>query len=107
MKRARIADRAAAELVATLADDDVFAVQKEEHMAAQAVAEAALIDRVIDEVDRELAAQDRVEQVRLSRSFTDQVRARRARRRADREVLRAVPVRLDAPARRDSGSEAA
>lgn len=93
MKSARITDPHACEAIAVVTDDDISAVQEEEAMAA----EVAYIERVIDEVDRELAAQERAEHVRRSRSFTDQVRARRAHRRGDREVLRALPVRLDAP----------
>lgn len=101
MKFARIADRQAAEAVALLDDEVVCAVAEEEAMAA----EVAEIDRLIDEVDQELAVQERTEQVRVSRAFTDQVRAQRSRRRADREVLRALPPRLPVPAR--FGREAA
>lgn len=107
MKLGRIADVEAAAAIAALVDDDVFAVQKEEHMAAQAVEEVALIDRLIDEVDKELTAHERAEHVRLSRAFTDQRRARRAHRRAEREVLRTLPVRLDAPVIREVAGEAA
>lgn len=60
-------------------------------------AEVAYIDRLLAEVDRELADQERTEQVRLKHYFTDQVRARRALRRAERGVLRSLPTRLPAP----------
>lgn len=64
------------------------------------------VDQMLEEVDRELAAQERAEWVRVSRSFTDQIRAQRAKRRAARVALRALPVRLDASAH-ESESEAA
>jgi hypothetical protein len=54
----------------------------------------AAIDRLIEQVDRELVAEQHVEGVRLSHAFTDQRRARRASRRAGRSVLRSLPVRL-------------
>lgn len=93
MEFARITDEHAAEALAWLSDEDISAVQREEEMAT----EVAYIDRLIEEMDRELAAQERAERVRLTRSFTDQVRAQRAKRRAARVALRALPVRLDAP----------
>jgi hypothetical protein len=65
----------------------------------------AEIDRLLEDVDRELAAQERTEKVQLAHRFTDQVRARRMHRRADREVLRALPVRIEVPP--ELGSEAA
>lgn len=55
------------------------------------------VDQVLEEVDRELAAAERIEWARVSRSFTDQIRAQRAKRRAARVALRSLPVRLDAP----------
>lgn len=88
MKTARITDQQAIDAMTRLADDLVSAVVEEEVMAA----EVACIDRMIDEVDQELAAQERTERVRLSRSYTDQVLAQRARRRAERVALRALPV---------------
>lgn len=103
MKFARITDPLAAEVVAAVSDETVSAVHEEEAMAA----EVAEIDRLIDEVDRELAAQERTESVRVSRAFPDARRMRRARRRADRELLRALPQRLDMPAADAVGSEAA
>jgi hypothetical protein len=45
------------------------------------------IDRLIEEVDRELAAEERTATVRLIHSFTDRQRAQRACRRANRVVL--------------------
>lgn len=89
MKPARITDPQASEVLAALGDDLVSAVEREELMAA----EVAEIDRLIDEVDRDLAVQARTESVRITRDATDQVRARRARRRADRELLRALTSR--------------
>jgi len=92
MKFARITDPLAAQVVAAVSDETVSAVEEEETMAA----EVAEIDRLIDEVDRDLAAQVRTESVRITRDVTDQVRARRARRarrRADRELLRALTSR--------------
>lgn len=103
MKFARINHPHASEVLAALGDDVVSAVEKEEAMAA----EVAEIDRLIDEVDRDLAAQERTESVRLTRTFADARRVRRARRRADREVLRALPTHLDVPAADAVGSEAA
>lgn len=46
------------------------------------------VDRLIDDVDRELAAAGYTETVRVSREFTDQRRARRAARRDENAVLR-------------------
>lgn len=106
MKHGRIASAEAARVVATLTDDDVSAVQREEHLAAQAAEEVALVDRLLEEIDRELIAQQRAEHVRLSRAFTDPVRARRAHRRADRAVVRTLPAHLTAECRATS-SEAA
>ncbi|GAA5115935.1 hypothetical protein [Haloechinothrix salitolerans] len=90
MKSVRITDPVASEALAALGDDVVCAVQREEDMAA----EIARIDALLEEADRDLACDERAESVRISRVATDQVRARRARRRADREVLRALPTRL-------------
>lgn len=103
MRQARITDPLAVSAVAAVSDETVSAVEREEAMAA----EVAEIDRLIDEVDRELAAQECTESVRLTRAFTDARRMRRARRRADREALRTLPTRLDVPAAGAVGSEAA
>lgn len=88
MKSARITDRHAAEALVWLADDDISAVQKEEAMAA----EVAEIERLLEEIDRELVAAERAERVRVSRRFTDQVRAQRAKRRAARVAVRSLPA---------------
>lgn len=101
MEFARIADPQARSAFEVWADDDITAVQKEEDMAA----EVAYIDRLIAEVDRELANQERAEQVRIKHRFTDQRRARRAHRRAEGGVLRSLPDRLAPP--RAGESEAA
>jgi len=89
MRQVRITDPLAAQAVAAVSDETVSAAHEEELMAA----EVAEIDRLIDEVDRDLAAQERTESVRITREVTDQVRARRARRRANRELLRALTSR--------------
>lgn len=91
MEFARIADRQARAALALWSDEDITAVHEEEVMAV----EVAYIDRLIDEVDRELVAQERAELVRMTRRFTDQVRARRAHRRADRAAVRSLPRRHD------------
>ncbi|WP_199430841.1 hypothetical protein [Qaidamihabitans albus] len=95
--------RQARELLDLATDPDISAVQREEEMHA----ERAEIDQIIAEVDRELAAEARTEAWRLSREFTDQRRARRASRRAGREVLRALPTRLDVAEAAELGGEAA
>ncbi|GAA5128868.1 hypothetical protein [Haloechinothrix salitolerans] len=94
MKFVRITDPLAVEVVAAVSDETVSAVEREEAMAA----EVAEIDRLIDDVDRELAAQERTEAVRVSRAFTDVRQVRRARRRADRVALRTLPGRVDVSA---------
>lgn len=90
MKTARIANPGAKAVLAVHTDDDVCAVQKEEVMAK----ELADVIELLDEIDRELAEAERAEQVRVSRAFNDEVRARRALRRAERGVLRSLPTRL-------------
>lgn len=89
MKSVRITDPQASRALAEWGDDVVCAVQREEEMAA----EIALVDALLEEADRELARDEHAESVRITRDVTDQVRARRARRRADREVLRALTSR--------------
>lgn len=91
MKFARINHPQASAVLAELGDELVSAEREEAAMAA----EVAEIDRLVDEVDRELTQQERIESVRLTRTFADTRRVRRARRRADREALRALPGRLD------------
>ncbi|PXY31101.1 hypothetical protein [Prauserella muralis] len=90
MSSARIASKTARKALFPLLDEDVSAVAREEAMAA----EVAEIDALVEEMEREWAAADRVESLRVSRDFTDQVRARRTHRRADRTVLRSLPTRL-------------
>lgn len=90
MRQVRISDQAAMDVVAALGDDVVFAVEKEEEMAK----EIAEVDALLESVDRELVADERTETVRITRDTVGQVRARRARRRADRVALRSLPVRL-------------
>lgn len=88
MEFARIADRQAREVLAVLADPDVSAVAKEEEMAR----ERAEVEALLQEVDRELAGQVRTESQRVNREVRGQARACR---RADREVLRSLPVQLE------------
>lgn len=90
MKTARISDPVARKALAVLSDDIVSADQKEAQMAR----EIAEVDALLEEIDRDLAADTRLELVRLTHDATDQVRARRARRRADRAALRTLPGRL-------------
>jgi hypothetical protein len=73
-------------------DDDIVVVASEEASAV----EVAEIDSLVEEAEREWAAAERRETARVSRVFTDQTRARRARRREDRTVLRMLPVRASA-----------
>ncbi|MGH3517594.1 MAG: hypothetical protein ACRDQ7_09320 [Haloechinothrix sp.] len=92
MSPIRKTNRQAADALAALLDDDVSAVHQEEEMSQ----ERAEVDALIESVDRELAAEARAEAVRVAASGHDQVRARRVRRRADREVPRSLPTRLPA-----------
>lgn len=55
------------------------------------------IDRLLEQIDRELAAEQRTESYRITRDFTDQRQARRAHRRAARLALRSLPTQLDSP----------
>jgi hypothetical protein len=71
-------------------DDDIVGVAIDEHLAV----EAAEIDALIEHAEREWATAERTETARVSRMFTDQPRARRAHRRADRAVLRMLPDQL-------------
>lgn len=98
MEFARIADPQAREAAAVWSDDDIAAARTEIDMAA----EVAYIERLIAEVDRELADQERIEQVRVTHNFTDQRQARRAHRRAESGVLRSLPTRLFASAEHES-----
>jgi hypothetical protein len=92
MEFARIADQEAAQFLRWLADEDICAAQREEDMAR----EAAEVDRLIDAVDRELAAEQWTQSYRITREFIDQRQARRAHRRAARLALRSLPTQLDA-----------
>lgn len=89
----KITNRSVAEALMPQLDDDIAAVADEEASAA----EAAEIDALVEEAEREWAAAEQREAVRLSRVFTDQTRAGRARRRDDRTVLRMLPARLGVP----------
>jgi hypothetical protein len=90
MSSPRITNRRVVHALRPLLDDDIAAVAVEEHAAA----EATEFDAVIEQAEREWAAAERTETARISRMFTDQPRARRAHRRADRTVLRMLPDRL-------------
>lgn len=89
----KITDQRIVEPLLPQLDDDIAAVMAEEATAA----EAAEIDALIEEAEREWAAAEWRETTRLSRMFTDQTRARRARRREDRTLLRALPTHLSTP----------
>jgi hypothetical protein len=69
-------------------DDDIAAVASEEASAAEVA--------LVEEAERDWAAAEQRETTRVSRVFTDQTRARRARRREDQTVLRMLPTRLSA-----------
>jgi hypothetical protein len=86
----KITDRQVAEALMPQLDQDIAAVADEEAAAA----EVAEIDALVEEAEREWAAAEQRETVRLTRVFTDQTRARRARRREDRTVLRTLPTRF-------------
>ena len=89
----KITDRRVTEALIPQLDADIAAVAEEEAAAA----EVAAIDALVEEAEREWAAAEHRESVRLSRVFTDQTRARRARRREDRTVLRTLPPRFGIP----------
>lgn len=104
MESARITDRRAAEVLARLMDEDICAAQEDEEMAA----ECAEVDRLLEEVDRELAESPLAESAQLALDRHDAQPHRRGRRRADRAVLRSLPHRLSAPGEAtDPGGEAA
>ncbi|MFI9449209.1 hypothetical protein [Amycolatopsis sp. NPDC052450] len=63
------------------------------------------IDALLEQVDRELAADEHAASAAFLYDFTDQRRASRTRRRAGREALRSLPTRL--PITRQAGTEAA
>ncbi|MEU8631404.1 hypothetical protein AB0C38_04485 [Amycolatopsis sp. NPDC048633] len=54
----------------------------------------ASIDSLLEDVDRELAADDSAAEAAYRFDFNDQRRVSRARRRAGREALRALPTRV-------------
>ncbi|MEU3272551.1 hypothetical protein ABZ639_17055 [Saccharomonospora sp. NPDC006951] len=54
------------------------------------------IDQMLAEVDRDIAEDEHVTHVRITHSFNDLRRARRAQRRSTRTSLRSLPTRLDA-----------
>lgn len=90
MSSPRITSRQAVHALRSMLDDDIADVAAEEHAAV----ETAEIDVLIEQAERDWAAAERAETARISRMFTDQPRARRAHRRADRTVLRALPGHL-------------
>ena len=90
MSSPRITSRRVARALRPLLDDDVTSAAIDEHAAG----ESAEVDALIEQTEREWAAAERTETARVSRMFTDQPRARRAHRRADRTVLRLLPDRL-------------
>jgi hypothetical protein len=67
-------------------EDEVFAVQREEDMRS----ERAEIDRLLDEVDRELASEQRTERARFAVDASDGQWVRRARRRSQRAAVRSL-----------------
>ncbi|TDV45528.1 hypothetical protein [Actinophytocola oryzae] len=86
----KITDKRVTQALMPHLDDDIAAVASDEASAA----EVAEIDTLIEEAEREWAAAEQREAARVSQVFTDQTRARRARRREDRTVLRVLPARL-------------
>jgi hypothetical protein len=72
-------------------DADVSALQQE---VATALELSFEIDRVVEVVDLELTAEEQAAMVRFLHDFTDTRRAHRTRRRASREMLRALPGRI-------------
>lgn len=91
MKFARIASAQAVDALFPLVDEDISIVEREEAMAA----EVAELDRLIEEAEREWVAADVEAAARVARDGGQKVPARRARRRAGRELLRSLPVGLE------------
>ncbi|NIJ14297.1 hypothetical protein FHU38_004641 [Saccharomonospora amisosensis] len=83
MRTARIASWQARQALDLAFDQDILGVVKEEEMAT----EVAEIDALIEEVDRELAAEAGAAGSRALRPFTDVERVRRSQRRAVRVAL--------------------
>lgn len=81
-----------------LVDDEITSVAWEEQMAmeraevdaavAAELGDLAEVDALVDAAEREWTTADLDETWRLSRGMTDQPRARRTRRRADRSAMR-------------------
>jgi hypothetical protein len=90
MRSARITSREAVEALFPLVDDSISTVAREEEMRV----ERAEIDALVEEMECEWVSADVAESFRVSRDMTDQVRARRAHRRAARVALRSLPVRV-------------
>ncbi|MGH3631233.1 MAG: hypothetical protein ACRDRL_27795 [Sciscionella sp.] len=102
MEFVRITDQQARDVLWPVLDADISAVRQEEEM----VRERAEVDRLVEDVDRELVAERRAELSRLALDVSDGQWARRMRRRSERAVLRSLPTRLPA-ARFGEGEEAA
>jgi len=85
-------DRQAREWLDLVFDPDICAVQEVEDMYQ----ERDEIDRIVAEVDSELAAERQAARAELPRVDRSTRRQRHANRRAGREVLRALPVRPEA-----------
>lgn len=68
------------------ADPDISAIADEEAMRE----ERAEVDRLLEQVDRELEQEQATEEFRVSRSLASAQQARQARRRAERVALRNV-----------------
>jgi hypothetical protein len=86
MFTSQITDRQAREALWSVLDDDISAVQQEEDMAN----EIAEIDRLLESVDRELAAEQRTERARFAVDASDGQWVRRARRRSQRNAVRSL-----------------
>ena len=86
MEPIRIAGRLAKEVLWPFLDDDISAVQEEEDMAN----EIAAIDRLLEEVDRELATEQRTGLARFAVDASDGQWVRRARRRSQRNAVRSL-----------------
>jgi hypothetical protein len=101
----RITNKRVTAALFPLVDEDISAAQRDEDMAR----ETAEIDRLIEDVERELAETEHTVLVRLTHDFTDQRRAFRASRRAGRGVLRSLPqvVPAEALLRAAAGGEVA
>lgn len=104
MRSARITRRQAEALFTTPpTDDDISAVQEAQAMCLERID----IDRITEDLDRELLAERRAEAARLRLDHADARRPRRIRRRPDRTMLRALPRRMDPATGAGLGGEAA